>query len=89
MANTASAKKMVRKIERRTALNKARRSRMRTFVKKLELAVAAGDQDAAKTALRTAESEVMKAVSNGVIHKNTGSRKVSRMTARVKAMTAK
>ncbi|MCC5997162.1 MAG: 30S ribosomal protein S20 [Oceanicaulis sp.] len=89
MANTASAKKMVRKIERRTALNKARRSRMRTFVKKLELAVAAGDQAAAKTALQTAESEVMKAVSKGVIHKNTGSRKVSRLAARVKAMTAK
>jgi small subunit ribosomal protein S20 len=89
MANTASAKKMVRKLERRTALNKSRRSRMRTFVKKLELAVAAGDEAAAKTALHTAESEVMKAVSKGVIHKNTGSRKVSRMTARVKAMASK
>ncbi len=89
MANTASAKKMVRKIERRTALNKARRSRMRTFVKKLDLALATGDAAAAKAALHTAESEVMKAVSKGVIHKNTGSRKVSRMTARVKAMTSK
>jgi small subunit ribosomal protein S20 len=80
---------MVRKLERRTALNKSRRSRMRTFVKKLELALAAGDAEAAKAALHTAESEVMKAVSKGVIHKNTGSRKVSRMTARVKAMAAK
>lgn len=88
MANTRSAKKMTRKIERRTALNKARRSRMRTFVKKVDLAVEAGDQDAARAALRDAESELMKAVSNGVLHKNTGARKVSRLSARVKSMTA-
>ena len=88
MANTRSAKKMTRKIARRTELNKARRTRMRTFVKKLHAAVAAGDAAEARTALRTAESEVMKAVSNGVIHKNTGARTVSRLSARVKAMTA-
>ena len=88
MANTSSAKKMARKIERRTALNKGRRSRMRTYVKKLQEAVAAGDATAARDALRTAESEVMKAVSKGVIHKNTGSRTVSRLAARVKSMTA-
>lgn len=88
MANTSSAKKMARKIERRTALNKGRRSRMRTYVKKLQEAVAAGDATAARHALRTAESEVMKAVSKGVIHKNTGSRTVSRLAARVKSMTA-
>ena len=88
MANTRSAKKMTRKIERRTALNKGRRTRMRTFIRKLNEAVAAGDSTEARTALRTAESEVMKAVSNGVIHKNTGSRTVSRLSARVKAMTA-
>lgn len=88
MANTSSAKKMARKIERRTALNKARRTRMRTYVKKLDLAIAAGDQDQARAALRTAESELMKAVSKGVIHKNTGARKVSRLSARVKSMTA-
>jgi small subunit ribosomal protein S20 len=87
MANTTSAKKMVRKIARRTAINKTRRSRMRTFVKKVELAVAAGDQSKAQEALRAAESEVMRAVSKGVVHKNTGSRKVSRLAARVKAMT--
>lgn len=87
MANTASAKKMVRKIERRTAINKARRTRMRTFVKKVELAIAAGDEKQAREALRTAESEVMSAVSQGVLHKNTGSRKVSRLAARVKTMT--
>lgn len=88
MANTSSAKKMARKIERRTALNKARRTRMRTYVKKLDLAIATGDQDQARAALRTAESELMKAVSKGVIHKNTGARKVSRLSARVKSMTA-
>jgi len=88
MANTNSAKKMVRKIARRTAVNKARRSRVRTFVKKVELAIASGDQAAAKTALVQAESEMMRAVSNGVVHKNTGSRKVSRLSARVKSMTA-
>ncbi|WP_300544080.1 30S ribosomal protein S20 [Maricaulis sp.] len=88
MANTNSAKKMVRKIARRTAVNKARRSRVRTFVKKVELAIASGDQAAAKTALVQAESEMMRAVSNGVVHKNTGSRKVSRLSARVKAMSA-
>ena len=88
MANTSSAKKMARKIERRTALNKARRTRMRTYVKKVDAAIATGDQDQARAALRTAESEVMKAVSKGVIHKNAGARKVSRLSARVKSMTA-
>lgn len=88
MANTSSAKKMARKIERRTALNKARRTRMRTYVKKVDAAIATGDQDQARAALRTAESELMKAVSKGVIHKNAGSRKVSRLSARVKSMTA-
>ncbi|WP_440958524.1 30S ribosomal protein S20 [Oceanicaulis sp. LC35] len=88
MANTSSAKKMARKIERRTALNKARRTRMRTYVKKVDAAIATGDQDQARAALRTAESELMKAVSKGVIHKNTGARKVSRLSARVKSMTA-
>ena len=88
MANTSSAKKMARKIERRTALNKARRTRMRTYVKKVDAAIATGDQDQARAALRTAESELMKAVSKGVIHKNAGARKVSRLSARVKPMTA-
>ena len=88
MANTSSAKKMARKIERRTALNKARRTRMRTYVKKVDAAIATGDQEQARAALRTAESELMKAVSKGVIHKNAGARKVSRLSARVKSMTA-
>ncbi|BDX01252.1 30S ribosomal protein S20 [Maricaulis maris] len=88
MANTNSAKKMVRKIARRTAVNKARRSRVRTFVKKVELAIASGDQAAAKTALVAAESELMRAVGKGIYHKNTGSRKVSRLSSRVKSMSA-
>jgi small subunit ribosomal protein S20 len=88
MANTTSAKKMVRKIARRTVVNKARRSRVRTYVKKVETAISAGDQTAAKAALVTAESELMRAVGKGVFHKNTGSRKVSRLSARVKAMSA-
>ncbi|WP_291842574.1 30S ribosomal protein S20 [Maricaulis sp.] len=88
MANTNSAKKMVRKIARRTAVNKARRSRVRTFVKKVETAIASGDQAAAKTALVEAESELMRAVGKGIYHKNTGSRKVSRLSARVKSMSA-
>ncbi|MHA6287792.1 30S ribosomal protein S20 [Maricaulis sp. CAU 1757] len=88
MANTQSAKKMVRKIARRTAINKARRSRVRTYVKKVELAITAGDQTAAKSALVKAESELMRAVGKGIVHKNTGSRKVSRLSARVKAMSA-
>ena len=88
MANTRSAKKMVRKIARRTEVNKARRTRMRTFVKKVDLAIAAGDADKAREALRNAESEVMSAVSKGVLHKNAGARKVSRLSARVKSMTA-
>jgi small subunit ribosomal protein S20 len=88
MANTSSAKKMVRKIARRTEVNKARRSRVRTYVKKVELAIAGGDQAVARDALKTAESEMMRAVSKGVVHKNTGSRKISRLSARVKAMSA-
>ena len=88
MANTSSAKKMVRKIARRTSVNKARRSRVRTYVKKVETAIEAGDQSAARQALATAESEMMRAVGKGVLHKNTGSRKISRLSARVKAMGA-
>ncbi len=89
MANTASAKKAVRKIERRTAVNRARRSRMRTFMRKVEEAIASGDASVAATALQNAVPEMMRAAQKGVIHKNTASRKVSRLTARVKALAAK
>lgn len=86
MANTKSAKKMVRKIARRTEVNKSRRSRVRTFVRKVEEAIASGDKPAATAALKAAEPEIMRGVAKGVIHKNTGSRKVSRLAARVKKL---
>jgi small subunit ribosomal protein S20 len=86
MANTKSAKKMVRKIARRTEVNKSRRSRVRTYVRKVEEAVAAGDKTAATAALKAAEPELMRGVTRGVLHKNTASRKVSRIAARVKSM---
>lgn len=88
MANTRSAKKMVRKIAARTEVNKVRRSRMRGFVRKVEEAIASGDQDAAKTALGNAEPEIMRCVTKGVLAKNTASRKVSRLAKRVNAMKA-
>ncbi len=87
MANTSSAKKMVRKIARRTAINKSRRSRMRTFIRRVEEAIVGGDKKDAETKLRAAESEIMRAVSKGILHKNTGSRKVSRLASRVKAIS--
>lgn len=86
MANTSSAKKMVRKIARRTAVNKNRRSRVRTFIRRVEEAITGGDKKVAETALHKAEPEIMRAVSKGIIHRNTGSRKVSRLASRVKAM---
>ena len=88
MANTKSAKKMVRKIARRTEVNKSRKSRIRTFVRKVEEAVASGDQKNAINALKAAEPEIMRGVTVGVLHKNTASRKVSRLAARVKGMAA-
>ena len=87
MANTKSAKKMVRKIARRTEVNKNRRSRMRSYVRKVEEAIEAGDQAAATEALRVAQPEIMRAAGKGIIHKNTSARKVSRLSKRVKAMS--
>lgn len=87
MANTTSAKKATRKIARRTAINKARRSRMRTAIRKVEEALAGGDAKAADTAMKAAEPEIMRAVSKGVMHKKTGSRKVSRLAQRVKKLS--
>jgi small subunit ribosomal protein S20 len=86
MANTRSAKKMVRKIAARTDVNKARRSRVRTFVRKVEEAIASGDKPAAQEAFKVAQPEIMRSVTKGVTHKNTASRKVSRLSARIKAM---
>jgi len=88
MANTSSAKKAVRQIERRTAVNKARRTRVRSTLRVVEEAIASGDQAAAKTALAVAEPTMMKAVGNGVFHKNTGARKISRLSQRIKALGA-
>lgn len=88
MANTSSAKKMVRKIERKTAVNKARRSRVRTFLRRVEEAISAGDQPKAKEALVSAQSELQRAVTRGVVHKNTASRKLSRLSGRIKAISA-
>lgn len=86
MANTPSAKKAIRKIAARTAVNKDRRSRMRTFVRGVEEAIAKGDKAEATTALKAAEPEIMRASQRGVVHKNTASRKVSRLAQRVKAL---
>lgn len=86
MANTRSAKKMVRKIAQRTEVNMGRRSRMRTFIRKVEEAIEAGDQKQAAAALKEAQPEIMRAAQKGVLHKNTSSRKVSRLSARIKAM---
>jgi small subunit ribosomal protein S20 len=83
MANTTSAKKATRKIERRTEVNKTRRSRMRTFVRSVEEAIAAGDKTAAAAALRAAEPEIMRAAQKGVVAKNSASRKVSRLSHRI------
>lgn len=88
MANTASAKKMVRKIARRTEINKVRRSRVRTFVKKVEAAIAAGDKSAAAEAFKNAQPELHRAVTKGVVKKGTAARKLSRLSARIKTLAA-
>jgi small subunit ribosomal protein S20 len=88
MANTTSAKKAARKIERRTEVNRSRRSRVRTFVRKVEEALASGDAQVAAEALKAAEPEIMRAAQKGVLDKNTASRKVSRLSIRVKKLSA-
>jgi small subunit ribosomal protein S20 len=86
MANTAQSKKRARQTERRYAVNKARRSRIRTYLRKVEEAIASGDKDAAAAALRAAQPELMRGVTKGVVHKNTAARKMSRLASRVKAI---
>lgn len=83
MPNIASAKKRVRTTKKRTEINHARKSRIRSYTRKVEEAIASGDKKAAQAALKAAEPEIMRGVSKGVIHKNTGARKVSRLTKRV------
>jgi small subunit ribosomal protein S20 len=87
MANTSSAKKATRKIARRAAINKTRRSRVRTYVRNVEEALAAGDKAAAEAAFLAAQPELMRAAAKGVIHKNTASRKVSRLAQRLKTLS--
>ena len=87
MANSPQAKKRARQIERRTAVNKTRKSRIRTFLRKVEEAIESGDKNAAVMALRAAQPELMRGVTKGIFHKNTASRKVSRLASRVKAIS--
>jgi small subunit ribosomal protein S20 len=86
MANTPQSKKRARQNARRLAVKKARRSRIRTFLRNVESAIAAGDKQAAEKALRAAQPELMRGVTKGVFHKNTAARKMSRLAARVKAL---
>lgn len=86
MAQIKSAKKRIRRTVRQTAVNRNRTSRVRTFVKKVEVAIAGGDKAVAQAALLAAEPELMRGASKGIMHKNTASRKVSRLSARVNAM---
>lgn len=88
MANTAQSKKRARQSEARYAVNKARRSRIRTFLRKVEEAIASGDADVAAAALKAAQPELARGVSKGVLHKNTVSRKISRLSSRVKSVAA-
>jgi small subunit ribosomal protein S20 len=88
MANSPSSKKRARQAERRTEINKARRSRIRTFIRKVEEAIASGDLGGAAEALRRAQPEIMRGVSKGVLHRNTASRKISRLAGRVKTLGA-
>ena len=87
MANTPQSKKRARQNERKLEVNKARRSRIRTFLKKVEEAISSGDKNAANTALKSAQPELMRGVSKGVYKKNTASRKMSRLSSRVKSLT--
>ncbi len=86
MANTKSAKGKVREISKKTDINKSVRNRYRTFIKKVELNIVKGDKASASQALRMAESEMMSAVSKKIVHKNTASRKISRLSSQIKSL---
>jgi len=88
MANSPQAKKRIRQTARRTEANRIRRSRMRTFIRSVEEAIASGDADAAKAALRAAEPELARGARKGILSRNTAARKVSRLSARIKALGA-
>ncbi len=85
MANHASAEKRIRRNARRAEINGARRNRIRTFIKKIELALTAGDADAAQEALKNAQPEIQRGVAKGIMPKNTAARKISRLSKRIKA----
>lgn len=86
MANTPQSKKRARQSERRQDVNKARRSRIRTFLRKVEEAISSGNQEVAATALRSAQPELARGITKGVLHKNTVARKMSRLAARVRSL---
>lgn len=88
MANTTSAKKAARKIEARTEVNKSRRSRMRTFIRKVEEAIAAGNRTEANAALKAAQPEIQRASGHGIVHRNLADRKISRLNGRIRALSA-
>ena len=88
MANHKSAKKRIRRNANRAEINKSRISRIRTFLKRVDTAIASGDKGAAQIALKEAQPELMRGVSKGVLHKNTASRKMSRLSAQVKTVGA-
>lgn len=88
MANTASAKKAIRQIDRRTKVNRMRRSRIRSYIRKVEEAIASGDAAAAAEALKAAQPEIMRGAQKGLFHSNMASRKVSRLSRRIKAISA-
>lgn len=88
MANIASAQKRIRQTERRTARNKARKSRVHSFIRKVEEAIGAGNKDAAAAALRAAQPEMQRASTKGMMHANTVARKLSRLSARVKVLAS-
>ena len=86
MPNTKAAKKALRVAQRRTIINRARKSRVRTFIRKVERAIEAGDVNAAKEAFRAAQPEIMKGAQRGIMHRNTAARKISRLHRRIKAL---
>jgi small subunit ribosomal protein S20 len=86
MATHVSAEKRIRQTARRTAVNRARVSRIRTFIKKVEVAIASGDKEAARTALKAAQPEMQRGAQKGIMHRNTVARRLSRLSARIKAL---
>jgi small subunit ribosomal protein S20 len=86
MANHKSAEKRIRQTDKRSAINRSRLSRVRTFVKKVEVAIASGDKEAARSAFQLAQPELHRAITKGVLHKNTVSRKLSRLAARLNSL---